>query len=191
MAAKRRKMPSRSGQFFSIDAIVALTVLAIGIVALFATFTGQPIREQTSLYAGDLLRYFSTTRFVELTDDESFNLYCSRGARCTHPTQDIGNPQQTLLGVFVGLIDEGERELAASVATNVSRGLVQRQFGWNLTIFTPTPGDTILLVHQNITGSEAPGWKATQLIATKTMIYLVNSTHGLEGPYVAQINVWQ
>ncbi len=171
------------GQFFTIDAIVALSVLAVGIIALMVAFTGSPLRAQTALYSSDLLDYFSSTRFDKISDPSIINLWCVEGPLCTAPTHKISRAEQPLLSVLTDLVSAGEVDLARYIAQNISRQLVQPQYGWNLSI--QKPGNAVLLAGQTIPG------EIEQLVSTRTITYAISDNHTLEGPYVVQVDVWQ
>ena len=175
---------NRKGLFFTIDAIIALIVLTIGVVTVFVIFTGQPLREQTALYANDLMGFFHNTRVQDIREGWLVNLWCDQGPECTMPTHNLTSPQQTLLATFAQLISEDRTSFAQFIARNLSIGLVQQQFSWNMSIVDPNGRDTLLVDHTQTI-------RVTNLIATKSIVYFVNANHSLEGPYVAQIDVWQ
>jgi hypothetical protein len=173
----------RKGQFFTVDAIIALLLLAVGLVLIFVTFTGEPVQQQTALYSTDLMSFFRNTRVKDVQEDWMINLWCTQGPRCTKPTRNLTSPEQTLLSTFAQLIKNNRAPLAIFMANNVSMGLVQPQFSWSLTMKRDGYPDTVL-VNRNITSTPE------QLITEKSVIFFV-SNHTLEGPYVAQIDVWQ
>jgi hypothetical protein len=173
----------RKAQFFTIDAIVALAVLGIGIVILYLSYQGEPLQVQTSLYAGDLMDFFTGTNFDELGQDWAINLWCDQGPRCTTPTHEIAQPHQPIIGVLAALVQENKLGLARNVTENVSKGLVQPQFNWNLSISTES--SQVLLYERALAG------QAAQRVATRGIFYYTSKEHNLEGPYVATILVWQ
>jgi hypothetical protein len=182
---------SKKGQFFTIDAVIALAVLGVGVIVLILNWQGEPLQRQSALYASDLVQFYTGTRFDQLPQDWAFNLWCTAGARCYNPSHVITHPHQSLFGVLTQLTLEGrndpaKRNLAVSIARNVSRGLVQSQFNWEVNITTNAEGsEQFTLANRTLPGP------AQNRIASKTIIYFTNSTHGLEGPYVGQIVVWQ
>jgi hypothetical protein len=175
-------MMNRKGLFFTIDAIIALIVLGVGITVLFLAFTNPPQQQQTALYTSDLMSFFRATRVQDVQEKWLINMWCTQGAKCTAPTYNLSRGDQTLLSTFGQLIREGNLPLAAYIATRLSQGFVQQQFSWNLTMVAGN--NTYLLVDYSKNRT------AEQLLAEKSLVYFVEN-HTLEGPYVAQVNVWQ
>ncbi|MEK6822352.1 MAG: hypothetical protein AABY13_00865 [Nanoarchaeota archaeon] len=175
---------SRKGVFFTIDAIIALSVLAVGVLVLFLAFGGEPARQQTALYAGDLMTFFSGTRLQDVRQEWATNLWCTEGPGCTAPTKNITQPDQTLLAIMAQLVHDDKRELASYIAFEASKGIVQPQFGFNLSMTLPD-ASVALLTHRGILTEQS------QQIAAKSLVYFVSENHTLEGPYVAQVLVWQ
>ena len=138
---------NRKGLFFTVDAIIALIVLTVGVVAVFVAFTGTPLREQTSLYANDLMGFFHNTRVQDIREKGLINLWCDQGPECTAPTHNLTRPDQTLLATFAQLTSEDRLKFAQDIASNVSTGLVQQQFSWNLSMVLPTGEDVLLVDH--------------------------------------------
>lgn len=174
----------RKGVFFTIDAIIALSVLAVGVLVLFLAFGTESPRQQTALYAGDLMTFFSGTRLQDVQEPWAINLWCTDGPRCTQPTRNITQPDQTLLAVMAQLVHADNVQLANYIAFESAKGLVQSQFGWNLTMTSPDTG-IVLITHRGI------ATEPSQQITAKSLVYFVSENHTLEGPYVAQVLVWQ
>ena len=178
------KMKSRKGIFFTVDAVIALVVLTVGVVFIFITFTGEAVQQQTALYAGDMMNFFSNTRVMDVKEDWLIHMWCVTGPRCVNATHNLTHEDETLLSSFARLAHENRVPLARLIATNASTGLVQPQFGWSLTLQDPDGVSTTLI-------SKTLPTSPLQLITAKSLVYFVDENHALEGPYVAQVNVWQ
>lgn len=95
----------------------------------------------------------------------------------------MAQPHQPIIGVLAGLVKEDRLGLARNATANISRGLVQPQFNWNLSISTDK--GEVLLYERQLPGPVA------QRVATRGIFYYTSKEHNLEGPYVATILVWQ
>jgi hypothetical protein len=164
-------------------------VLGVGVAILVLNYQGEPLQRQSALYSSDLVQFFTGTRFDELPQDWVYNLWCTAGARCTNPQHVVTQPHQPIISVLAQLANEGQPELARSIALNVTKGLIQSQFNWEVNITTSAYG--VLPETQLTLASRILPGPVEQRISSKTILYYTNSEHKLEGPYVGQITVWQ
>jgi hypothetical protein len=58
----------KRGFFFTLDAIMALTILAVGMFLLLSVLLAVPQRSQTEIIAADTMVFLSTTRIENLND---------------------------------------------------------------------------------------------------------------------------
>ena len=172
----------KRGYFFLLDALLGLTVLAIGALLVLSLFINTPSTTQTSLLSDDLLNYFSNTKIKDLN-----NPYAGIGGflwkNSTITDRDNSLLQQ--IGEFYATnnLDTGEKFIQ-----NISIDVIPQQFKYEVWI------DNTIMYPKNPSQEHLKSKNDSKLLLTskKLTFGIINKTTSvLWGPYKAEVFVWE
>ncbi len=172
----------KKGFFFTLDAIMSLTILAVGMFMFFTAILAVPYTPQTEVVALDTMNLLSTTTIENLNDQTA-------GIGGTLWRQGkITNEKNTLLqqiGEFYAKSDQASAQqfIQAVVANNIPENFFA-QIAVDNTLFFTVPEPT----------EQALSKQNTQLLIAKTDVVfgvMNTTTFDIWGPYEIRLSVWQ
>lgn len=174
-------MNKKRGYFFTLDAMLSIGVLVIGIF-LILTYTSKiPSKTQTSLLSEDILDFLSKTKIKDLNSK-----YAGIGGELWN-NGEITNSDNTLLQQIGEFYYYGRLETAEKFLLNVSTPVVPFQYKLEFWI----DGN---LVHPLEPSPEHLSSKSKTkiLLPSRTIVYgALNKTADLFGPYKVEVFVWE
>lgn len=176
MAGFRRK-----GFFFTIDAIIALLVMAVGFAIIFAPAPRAPEQAQILDYATKTLSLLSGREVQEMADQEITKLWCED---CPGATHEVTYPDNSMLEQIVEFSVAGKQAQGQLLWNRSIGGLVPSSFSYNLTV---AGGATTGIVAVR---AYVPADRSAVRIASSRIVYTRTPT-GLQGPYIARLDIWR
>ena len=113
-------MDKKTGQFFTIDAILAAGILVIVILLVSASYTSEPEKAQASFMSQDIVRVFTNLKINDLDNNYAQSLI-DAGV--------ITRANNTILEQIGEFWAENQIELAKNFSGNVTDSLVPARFG--------------------------------------------------------------
>ncbi len=163
---------ARRGQYFTIDAFMALAVIATGLILIFAVKTYSPYSYPPKIISQEFVNTLAQTRIKEINDP--FVIQQVRGG-------NIINTDNTLLQQAYEFKKYYSYNLSTWLISNVTRDVVPPQFNFDVVI----DGDVMF-------GRGSGKDSSKMLVSSKRMVFgVVNKTVEFWGPVVVEVNVWQ
>ncbi len=172
----------KRGYFFILDAMLALTVLVMGIATILSAYVKVNPAAQAGLLSDDLLNFLSNNRIKDLNSP-----YAGIGGELWNQGS-ITDADNTLLqqaGIFYAT---GQPDTAENFIQNVSAGIIPSQFDYEVWI------NGAVLYPKSPSPEHARSKNSTKLMLTSKKItfgILNRTTSGLWGPYKAEVFVWE
>jgi hypothetical protein len=178
------------GMYFSIDALLAIVILAIGVFTIHSMMPVQKTIDQSYVISTDFLNALSELKISELNNSYIKELIAEG---------NITNTNNTILQQIGEFWSENKTDIARNIILNLSKGIVPNQikFGvWidNETIYTSdSPGDSASIIPSRRTVSGIEKFKPmygylSRLILTSTGSKTVRSYYYFGG-YVGDGNI--
>jgi hypothetical protein len=129
----------RKGYVFSLDAVIAVIILVIGILLISAIYVYTPDKERTDMLNTDITGMLANVKVGELCADLST---CS----CSYPSiaelcanGRIWNSETTLLELFGQLYHENDRVMIERTIneTLIDNGIIPGNFGLQILLMDP------------------------------------------------------
>ncbi len=163
---------AKRGQYFTIDAFVALAVIATGLILIFAVNTYSPYSGPTQIMSQDFVNTLAQIKIKEVNDP--FVMQQVRGGNVTN----VDN-------TFMQQAYEFKRYYGYSLSTwlisNVTQDLVPPQLNFDVVV----DGDVMF-------GRGSGKDTSELLVSSKRIVFgVVNKTVEFWGPVVVEVNVWQ
>lgn len=172
----------KRGYFFILDAVLALTVLVIGVFLVTSSYVDVPQPAQVSLLSDDLLNFLSNTKIKDLN-----NPYAGIGGVLWNQG-DITDADNSLLQQIGEFYAKNKLGTAEKFIQNVSTGIVPPQFKYEVWI------DNALLYPKTPSAEHIKSKNSTELLLTSkklTFGILNKTTSDIWGPYKAEVFVWE
>lgn len=172
----------KRGYFFTLDAMLATTVLVMGIAAVLSAYIKVNPTAQVGLLSEDLLNFLSNSRIKDLN-----NPYAGIGGELWSQGS-ITDADSTLLqqaGIFYATSQPGTAE---NFIRNVSAGVVPPQFNYEVWL------NGAILYPRAPSSEHIQSKGSTKLMLTSKRItfgVLNRTTSDLWGPYKAEVFVWE
>ncbi len=163
---------ARRGQYFTIDAFVALAVVATGLILVFAVNNYSPYSNPPKILSQEFVNTLAQTRIKEVNNP--FVIQQVRGGNIT-------NPDNTILQQAYEFKKYYNSNLSTWFISNVTQNLIPAQFNFEV------------VVDGKMMYSRGSG-KATSnmLVSSKKIVFgVVNRTTEFWGPVIVEVNVWQ
>jgi len=178
----------RKAYIFSLDAIVAIGVMVIGIVLVLMSLSYTPTESQAVTLSQDLLNAFYSTRIYDLNDQDYLYVRFLKG------NGNITNMENTILeqlGEFyyrsTSLGCVYCMALAGNIVKNISYYSIPEQYSFkmlvnNISLYERKSTNLMVSSEQN----------ESRLLMTSKRIFsgYINRTD-MWGPYTAEVIVWQ
>lgn len=172
----------KRGYFFVLDAVLALTILVIGVFLITSSYVNAPQPTQVSLLSDDLLNFLANNKIKDLN-----NPYAGIGGTLWNQgaITDADNSLLQQLGEFYAT---NKPDIAEKFIANVSNGVVPEQFRYEVWM------DNVILYPKTPTQEHTRSRNSTELLLTSKKItfgILNKTTSDMWGPYKAEVYVWQ
>lgn len=172
----------KRGYFFILDAMLALTILVIGVFLVTSSYVRVPQPAQVSLLSDDLLNFLSHTKIKDLN-----NPYAGIGG-ALWSQGDITDADNSLLQQTGEFYAANKPDIAEKFIQNVSAGIIPPQFSYEVWI------DDSLLYPKTPLAEHIKSRNSTGLLLTSkklTFGILNKTTSNIWGPYKAEVFVWE
>jgi len=167
----------RKGYFFTLDALLALFILFIGLMLMSNVYTNTQPRQQISYFSEDVISLLSDTKVTDLNNTLLAELIANG------TISDLENSILEQIGIFWVT---NKTDLATKLAKNISHAMIPDRYGFAFVV----GGDTVYAEPKNrkdelatyksmITGIE----KARPIKGTAARIYLSQVSHTLTTNY--------
>ncbi len=200
-----KKRVSKRAYFFTMDSIIALFILVIGMSVIFAFKVSEPPTQQSELYSIDLMNFLARTQIKEINDQYVFDLI----------NKDIiKNTENTVLEQFAEFYyrsinapdscpsqEPTEADcmiIAQKLAEKLTENLVPNQYSFKISVYEP-PAEGVLpdasntrLIYENK--------QAVKFENARVVLPVRRLVHGLYedelganiyGPYLGEVMLWQ
>ncbi len=178
-------LKGRKGYFFLIDAFLAMSVMALGMLLIYSFHSYSPQQVQPLLLADDVMESLSSNNVDDLAGNTSragfyVRLLAERG--------NITNMQNTLLEQIGEYYWLGEDDLARGFAINITSEIVPNQYGFEYHInpVNLTHSDFVIRIN-SITATPED---AMMLVTSKRVVAGVANESMMWGPMVMEARVW-
>ncbi len=163
---------ARRGQYFTIDAFVALAVIATGLILVFAVNNYVPYSSPPKALSQEFVNTLAQTRIKEVNNP--FVIQQVKGGNIT-------NTDNTILQQAYEFKRYYSPDLSAWFISNVSQNLIPAQFNFEVIV----DGQ---MMHSRGSGKAT----SSMLVSSKKIVFgVVNRTAEFWGPVVVEVNVWQ
>jgi len=175
-------MFKKRGYFFTLDAVLALAVLVIGVFLITAHYINVPQPVQVSLLADDLMGFLSNTKIKDLN-----NAYAGLGGQLWNEGL-ITDADNSLLQQIGEFYTANNLDIAEEFIQSVSKDSVPPQF-----LFEVWINDGIVYP-KSPSQEHIRSKNSTSLLLTSKKItfgILNKTTSDVWGPYKAEVFVWE
>ena len=171
----------KRGFFFIVDAVLAVSVLVVGIVLISTSYVKSPQQDQVALLSDDLINFLSSKKIKDLN-----NPYAGIGGELWNDG-NITNGDNTLLQQIGEFYSTSQLNLSEKFIQNVSVGVIPTQFRYEVwmnsfILYPKTPSSEHMASRDN-----------TKLLLTSKKITFGikdRSTDDIWGPYKAEVFIW-
>ncbi|MBI2651469.1 hypothetical protein HYX01_03290 [Candidatus Woesearchaeota archaeon] len=172
----------KKGYFFVIDAVLALSVLAIGILLAFTLYSNVPSKEQSTVLSEDLMDFLVNNKIKD-TD----NTYASVNGQLWNSGK-ITNAENTLLQQAAEFYAINELDIANQFIAELTKNSLPSQYTFELWI-----NKKLIYPKEPSQQHQTSKNQANVLIPSKKIVYgILNKDDGsMFGPYDAEVLVWQ
>ncbi len=163
---------AKRGQYFTIDAFMALAVIATGLILIFAVNAYNPYSNSPQIMSRDFVNTLSLIKLKEVNDP--FVIQQIRGGNVT-------NVDNTFLQQAYEFKRYYSYNLSTWLISNVTQNLVPSQMNFDIVV----DGDIMF-------GRGSGKDTSELLVSSKRIVFgVVNKTVEFWGPVVVEVNVWQ
>ena len=175
-------MFKKRGYFFTLDAVLGLTVLVIGVFLITSYYINVQQPVQVGLLADDLMGFLSNTKIKDLN-----NAYAGIGGQLwTQGT--ITDADNSLLQQIGEFYKTSNLDIAEKFVQNVSKDVVPPQYLYEVWV------EGMLIYPKSPSQSHMNSKSGTRLLLTSKKItfgILNRTTSDIWGPYKAEVFVWE
>lgn len=161
----------KRGYFFTLDAFIGLTILAVGMMLLFTSYSYEPYYEQPASLSQNIIDSLSQIRIYEINNEYVKGLIDSG---------TIKNTDNTALEQIAIFYVTNELALATQLTEAIISDSVSEQHDFNFKI----EGNLIYGTPDIAEGSKV-------VASSKALVVGVISRTTMFGPLKAEVNVWQ
>lgn len=175
---------SRKGYFFTADGLIALALLVIGFLLIYAAFVIQPPELQPELFAYDLIDFLDKTKINEF--DREHNRY---SAIFEIAGIDESNTvlEQAAAFCYDGRTTGARRVIDAATGDGK---IIREQYNYEILIKSWEYGsdafDTCLEVRRGTRNV-----RQTEVLVTAKDVIFFRSGDDIIGPWLAEVNIWR
>lgn len=175
----------KRGFFFTLDVIIAMVILVVGFVLIWANILTETEQRQPFFYAQTLIDTLSTSSNLDVSNN---NLYIQQLIIDGNIT-DYDMPVLEQIILFYKNKNKPsaqpwEKEMLFNFTQAVAKRVVVRQYSFALTINEE-------LIYNESTLATPLQNQSEVLISAKKLLVLVTDQSDLSGPYLAEVRVWR
>lgn len=170
----------KRGFFFTLDAVMALMIVGIGLFLVLSAYFFVPSVSRTEVISQDALTFLSTTTIENLNDP-----YAGIGGTLWDEGR-ITQPENTLLQQIGEFKARGDEATASLFITALLENIVPENYGLQVEV---DGGSIYPLQAEQAEASQAG---TDVLISKETIVYGISNTttYDLWGPSVVRVKVW-
>jgi hypothetical protein len=181
---KKRCIPNRKGYFFLVDSIIALGVLAIGVFLILTLYTDAPSKDEPTILSEDIMDFFANNKIKDTN-----NPYAGLGGTLWQQGK-ITNAENSLLQQVAEFYANSDLDTAETFIIQLIENILPTQYKFEFWIHDL--GVDTLIYPKNPSQEHLDSKEATEvLIPSKKIVYGINQTGEIFGPYTAEVLVWQ
>lgn len=171
---------NKKAYFFTVDGLIALGILVIGFVFIYAYFISEPPEIQAEFFSSDLVEFLSKTKISDLDETIYVEIYT---------LVDEQYYENTLLEQTSFFCSHNPTSATSLINLATSEGeLIRPQYGFELNIKDQDGNDHCS--NPIYTRGDIETDNPRLIITAKDIIYFIDDDT-LNGPYLAEVNVWQ
>ena len=172
----------KRGYFFTLDAVLGLFIIVIGVFLVTSSYVSVPQPAQVGLLSDDLLNFLSNTKIKNLN-----NQYAGIGGDLWSQgiITDADNSLLQQTGEFYA---KNNLDIADKFLSNVTQGVVPQQFRYEVWM------NGIILYPKIQTSEHKISRNSTELLLTSKKITFGvanKTTSNIWGPFKAEVYVWE
>jgi len=178
----------RKGYIFSLDAIVAIGVMVVGIVLVLLSLSYKPTESQVVFLSQDMVNALYSTRIYDLNDQDYLYVhYLKQNGTITHMENTILEQIGELYYRNVTFKCQWCLGAARRFTQNLTRYSIPEQYSFEIIV------NNLTIYERNGTNPSLSSAKnESRLLMTSRRIFsgFMNTT-AMWGPYTAEVAVWQ
>jgi len=174
----------KRGYFFTLDVLIAMIVMVVGFVLIWAAVAGQPQVVQPYFLSQDIIDYLSTTTVGDMTSKQYVRNLTFNGNISTEQ-MELSLLEQ--IALFYTLNDTAQRPndyVLKNFTKVVLRNATPRQYSFDFRL-----NGNVLYSQRN--PSNRPQHMSDALSSAKTIVAVVVDKDIVSDPYIAEVRVWQ
>lgn len=168
---------NKKAYFFTLDALMALTILTVGIVYVYLNYSYSPIESVPLTQAEELMNFLTSTKVNEINNKYLDNLRIDSSV--------VVRAENTLMEQIITMKDR-HHEKAQNLTRNITQALIPEQFGVEISADC-FPIDEQILFYQNRTGNKS---QSKLLIPSRRMVFARETKFKITSCSV-EVQVWQ
>jgi len=178
----KRRCMGREGYFFLVDSIIALGILAIGLFAVFSSYSGIPPIRESDILSEDIMDFFAGVKIKELNNE-----YAGIDGFLWQ-SGEINNADNTVLQQLALFYYQNKTGIAEKMIANLTINRIPPQYGFefrigNMVIY-PLNQSQQHINSKNSSNAIIPSAKLVHGFADR-------EAGELFGPYKAEAFVWR
>lgn len=173
------------GVFFTLDAVIGITILFVGTFMAYLAFVQEPVSQPTIAYAEDIIGILAKTRFKDI--DER-NIPTEVKLLINDGIIDKDKTALAQIGEFYYISLKGDQQKQADMYNNIALVIkatigntVPKVYGWDVKI----GGKSLYTANQG-----PPKQNAKIRIITQQISFGTYKQRTPYGPYIVEVEVW-
>ncbi len=162
---------NKRGYFFTLDAFIAIGIIALGLLLVLFAQSYKPYETQAVFLSQDFIDALTSTKVSEVNNQFVFDLI-GRG--------NITSLDNTILEQAGEFYITGQKDLATEFIGQVSGDIVPVQYGFEL-----------LVNEEPIFNRSVLTERAELVVSSKKLLFGVVNVSQMWGPIGAEVRVWQ
>jgi len=172
-------MKNKKAYFFTIDGLIALGIIVIGFVLIYASFLIKPPELQAEFFSEDILDILDNTKISNLSSTKFMDIYGISGIE----------ENNTILQQVAYFCSNSRKSDATKIikTATIDGRLISPNYGFELNLMDEHGTDQCnnpIYNRGNITTANPE-----LVITSKNIIYFRDGSN-LIGPWIAEVNVW-
>ncbi len=184
---KTKKSTGKKAYFFSLDAIIAVTILTTGIFLVFFIMSSRSVESPTYLLSEDIMTVLAKTKINNLSAEEFPHIH----SHLIINTKEITNTENTILEQIGEFYYLGKKDLIKdNLLKEILTGLIPYENNLEINIYIPpsNTGESLFEIYNTGISKE----KSKVTISTKKIIFGKKpKSKDVWGPYIVEVRVWR
>ena len=170
---------NKRGFFFITDALLSLTVLTVGFMIIWTSFSAAPEQQQSVLLSEDVIKLLSSKQVNEMESNEIYRMWCDE---CKNPRHIISKKDNTLIQQIAEFASLGQNTSAQELINEILKeGIINPQNNFEL-----LADDNVLYSKPGNTNPD----DADLLVANKKLVMGLTSNNILVN-VIIEVRTWQ